>query len=544
MQVKITYQGKTKSFLVGMTFYDVAKDFQVTDAIAVQMGNVVASLDMKIKKDTEIEFLNGTTLSGYKMYQAGLKFLFLVAVKEEFQGSEVTFLHSVPKGILCEIAKKEDLTKEDVSKIKNAMAKMVEEKLPITKYHLDVKEAINYLLEKGYQEKAMNIQSLSNEVVTMYRLKNELNYFYNLMPYDTSVLSQFELIFLGKNRVVLVCPNVVSGTHIPEYVHYENIVQNFMATKSWLKKMGVSYLAQMNELVSHLGTKDFILSNEMAFDEDLREACDKITSLPEIKIVLIAGPSSSGKTTTMKRLSAILRSRGADPVMLSTDDFFVDRENTPKNELGEYDYECLEAIDLPLFHETLQNLLKKEEVTLPEYDFVSGKKRISKRKVKLKENSILMIEGLHSLNDDLIPYIDQKNKFKIYLSPFIPLNIDRHNYISTLDLRLLRRIVRDNRTRGKTVSDTIGEWQMVRSGEEKYIFPYVYQADMIINTALAYEVGVLKVYVLPLLHSVGIDSIYYHEARRLILSLQVFFDIPSEYVPNNSILREFIGEER
>ena len=305
--------------------------------------------------------------------------------------------------------------------------------------------------------------------------------------------------------------------------------------------MQTPYLSQMNYLVSTSKIQDFISSNEILYEADLLAACDKIISLRDVKLVLIAGPSSSGKTTTMKRLSAILRSRGFDPIGLSTDDFFFFFKETPKDENGDYDYECLQAIDLELFNGTLQKLMNGEEVELPEYDFVNGEKIFKGKKVKLKDNSLLLVEGLHCLNDDLIPYIEAKYKFKIYLSPFIPLNIDRHNYISTLDLRLIRRIVRDNRTRGKSVSQTIAEWQIVRSGEEKYIFPYVYQADMIINTALAYEIGVLKVYADPLLFSVGVDSIYYSESRRLIDYLQVFFTIPSEYVPKDSVLREFIG---
>ena len=541
--VEITYNGNKKEFEKGTLYYEIAQSFHVDDAIAVKMGNEVVSLDSKVLNNGNIEFLNVTSLSGYKIYQAALKFLFLVAVKELFPHSEVQFLHSVPKGILSEIETEKNLTNEDISQIKGKMAEMVEQKLQFQKYNLDVKDAYNYLKEKGYAEKASNIQSLANEVVTMYRLKNELNYFYNIMPYDTSVMNRFELVFLGRNRVVLVCPNVVSGSNIPEYVHYENIVSNFMSTKKWLKRMGVSYLAQMNELVSQSQIHDFIESNEIAFQSDIRDACDKIISMRDVRMVLISGPSSSGKTTTMKRLSAYLRSRGFDPVGLSTDDFFVNREDTPKCENGEFDFECLQAIDLELLSNTIKRLLDGECVEIPEYDFINGKKKFNGKKLQLHENSMLLIEGLHCLNDELLPFIDNKYKFKIYLSPFIPLNIDRHNYISTLDLRLFRRIVRDNRTRGKTVSDTIREWQVVRSGEEKYIFPYVYQADMIINTALAYEVGVLKVYVTPLLHSVGMDSKYYNEAKRLIQSLQVFFPIPGELVPKESILREFIGEK-
>jgi len=539
--ITIHFQNKQQTFPVGTTFYEIALKFGVTNALALQIGNEVISLDTKAMKDEVVTFLDVTSLSGYKIYQSALKFLFYLSVKEIYPESEVTFLHSVPKGILSEIIMPHNLTSEDVSKIKGQMTHNVLEKLRFLKYNLDLKEAYQYLTIHGETEKALNLTALSNEVVTMYRLKTKLNYFYTLMPYDTSVINLFELVFLGRNRIVLVCPNVVSGKNVPEYVHYENIVSNFMTTKKWLRKMNVLYLSSMNQLVSSSKIKNFIESNEILFQEDLMKACDRIVSQRDTKLVLIAGPSSSGKTTTMKRLSVYLRSRGLEPVSLSTDDFFVDRVDTPKNGDGEYDYECLQAIDLELFNQTLQKLLKGEEVTVPEYDFVNGKKVFNGKTLKLHENSILLIEGLHCLNDDLIPYIDSKYKFKIYLSPFIPLNIDRHNYVSTLDLRLIRRIIRDNRTRGKSVSDTIREWQLVRSGEEKYIFPYVYQADMIINTALAYEVGVLKVYATPLLHSVGLDSPYYNEASRLIQSLQVFFPIPSEYVPKDSVLREFIG---
>ena len=540
-EILVTYENTEYKVAKGSLFIDLAKKIGLKNTLAAKVGNEVFSLDSKILGNCTVSFLDVTTLSGYKIYQGALKFLFFVAVKELYEDAEVLFLHSVPKGILSEIHVTKNLTGEDISKIKGKMAEIVERKERIYRYHLDNQDAFHYFVNHDEEEKAYNIQNTPKEVVTMYRLCNHLNYFYTMMPYDTGVINRFELVFIGRNRIVLVCPNVTSGNNIPEYVHYENIVANFMATKKWLRKMQTPYLSQMNYLVSTSKIQDFISSNEILYEADLLAACDKIISLRDVKLVLIAGPSSSGKTTTMKRLSAILRSRGFDPIGLSTDDFFVNRKETPKNENGDYDYECLQAIDLELFNGTLQKLMNGEEVELPEYDFVNGEKIFKGKKVKLKDNSLLLVEGLHCLNDDLIPYIEAKYKFKIYLSPFIPLNIDRHNYISTLDLRLIRRIVRDNRTRGKSVSQTIAEWQIVRSGEEKYIFPYVYQADMIINTALAYEIGVLKVYADPLLFSVGVDSIYYSESRRLIDYLQVFFTIPSEYVPKDSVLREFIG---
>ena len=506
-EITVTYKDQTITVSKGALFYDVAVKLGLQNTLAAQVGNEVFSLDTKIVQNCTVSFLDVTTLTGYKIYQGALKFLFYVSVKELYPEAEVLFLHSVPKGILSEIEFDHNLTLDDVSKIKGHMAKIVEQKDRFYRYHLDNQDAFHYLKNRGEDEKAYNIQNVSKEVVTMYRLHDQLNYFYTMMPYDTKVINRFELIFLGRNRIVLVCPNVTSGNNIPEYVHYENIVANFMSTKKWLRRMQVPYLSQMNYLVSTSKIKEFILSNEILYEEDLIRACDKVISMRDVKLVLIAGPSSSGKTTTMKRMSNILRSRGYEPIGLSTDDFFVDRKETPKNEKGEYDYECLQAIDLELFNQTLQRLLKGETVDIPEYDFVNGEKLFKGKKATLHDNSILLIEGLHCLNDDLIPYIEAKYKFKIYLSPFIPLNIDRHNYISTLDLRLIRRIVRDNRTRGKRVDQTIAEWQIVRSGEEKYIFPYVYQADMIINTALAYEVGVLKVYADPLLFSVGVDSL-------------------------------------
>ena len=537
---KVTVDGQSYEADNEMTFYDIVHDIK-PNTVLVKVNGEVFSLDTKIKEECEIIPLDVTSLPGYKSYQSGLKFLFFLSVKELFPEAKLSFLHSVPKGILSEVILNHELTNEDVSKIKGQMALNVSKKLRYLKYNIEIKDAYDYFMKKGEIEKAKNLQTLNNPIVTLYRLENELNYFYTLMPYDTSVINLYELVFLGNNRIVLVCPNVTSGLSIPEYVHYENIVTNFMETKKWLSLMNASYVSLMNELVSSSKIKNFIASNEILFVEDILKACDTITASKDIKIVLIAGPSSSGKTTTMKRLSSFLQSRGLHPIGLSTDDFFVDREDTPKNEKGEYDYECLEAIDLKLFNDTLQGLLDGKEVEIPEYDFVAGKKVFKGRKCVLDEKSILIVEGLHCLNDDLTPYIDERYKYKIYLSPFIPLNIDRHNYISTLDLRLIRRIVRDNRTRGKNVNQTIGEWQVVRSGEEKYIFPYVYQANRIINTALAYEIGVLKIYAVPLLSSVDIRSPYYNETRRLINYMQTFYTIPSEYVPKDSILREFIG---
>lgn len=542
-KITITYpDGSTKEFPKFTTFHEIVKNVEAPhEILAIKIDQQVFPLNAKANQSETISFVYITDLAGVKLYQAGLKFLFLNAVTELYPDAEVRFLHSVPRGILSEVYMSHNLTSEDVSKVKALMASYVEQDLPFQTYNMDVKEAHKYYKKTREDEKAAIIDSLSAKVVSMYRLGKRLCFFYNIMPYSTGTITQFELVFIGKNRIVLVSPNAASKGRLPEYVHYENIVENFMTSKKWLRRMGVPYLSTLNYLVSHSKIKDFMDSNELLYERDLMRAAEHIISMRDVRMVLIAGPSSSGKTTTMRRLSAILRSMGYDPVGLSTDDFFVDRVDTPKNENGEYDYECLQAIDLELFNNTLKKLLKGEKTEIPIYDFLNGKKVYKDRKLQLSENSILLVEGLHCLNDDLIPYIESKYKFKIYLSPFMPLSIDRHNYISTLDLRLIRRMVRDFGTRGKSVDDTIREWNLVRTGEEKYIFPYVYQADMIINTALAYEIGVLKVYALPLLLSVGVESPYYNEARRLADYLQGFFPIPKELVRENSVLREFIG---
>lgn len=540
-EIQVTYKGISKIFPTSTTFYEVSQNFQVDHAIVAFVDHELVALHERIDHDVVVDFLDMANISGYKIYQAGLKYLFLVAVEELYENSEVRFLHSVPKGILSELWLDHDLDVEDIRKIKGKMADIVGSHDLFIPYYLLKKDAYHYLEKKKETEKAKMIQFGSSELITMYRLRDHFNYFYNIMPYDTSVLDRFDLKLIGNNRVVLVCPSIELGGKVPEYVHYDNIVKNFMDSQKWLRIMHVPYLTDLNSLVADNRVSEFILTNELVFNEDILKACEKITKKKDVRFVLIAGPSSSGKTTTMKRLSTYFKSKGYDPIGFSTDDFFVDKVDTPKDDKGEYDFECLQAIDLELFNRTLTDLLNGEEVDVPVYDFVLGKKVYNGRREKLQDNSIVLIEGLHCLNDELLPFIDEKYKYKVYLSPFMPLGIDRHNYISTLDLRLIRRITRDRRTRGRKVDDTIYEWQKVRSGEEKYIFPYVYQADLVINTSLAYEVGVLKVYALPLLYSVEIDSPCYSEARRLIRAMEPFFTISGEFVPKDSIIREFIG---
>lgn len=541
--ITVTFNdGSKKMYPKGIKLYDVSKDYSVGNAIlGAKINNEITPLDTKLSKDVEINFFDFNDLAGYKMYQAGLKFIFEVALKEYDTSLEVIYDHSVPKGILAEIVGKV-INKEDLAAIKGKMANIISEDLRFQKFNVLKKEAYEYFSETDII-KAKNVHNSISEIVTLYKLKNNINYFYTEMPYSTKAISKFDVVFLGKNRIVFLFPSARTNGIVPEYVHYPNIIKSFLEGKNWLEKMNMSYLPNLNEAVANGKIKDFMKSNELLFNESIAKVAEEIYRQPDKKIILIAGPSSSGKTTTSKRLASYLKMKGLEPISIGVDDYYLDYEKSPKDESGNPDLECLMAIDLEHFTKQLNELLNGKSIKLPKYNFATGKREETNKIIKLNDNSILIIEGLHALNDDMTPFIDNRFKYKIYLSPFIPLNIDKHNYISTVDLRLLRRIIRDYRTRGNSVDITIEKWKGVRNGEERYIFPYIHQADVVINTALTYELGVLKEYALPILYSVGLNSKHYEEARRLIHFLDKFYPIPGEYVSKESILREFIGGE-
>ncbi len=538
--VKITFNDNTvHEYPKGTLFYTASKDFDMENIVGYKINNEVFSLDNKILEDAKIDFINTSDLIGNRIYKAGLKFLFLVALQEVFEGFDVSFEHSVPRGMLGIIDGPKVLTQDDISLIKERMSKIINDDEVIYKLNVSPKDAIKYYNDRCEYEKANNIQNISDKVVNLYKLKRQINYFYSLMPYSTGAINKFEIVYLGNNKIILLFPTTRSNGVVPEYVHYESILDSFADGKKWLGNLNMSYVTDLNKTVGNGKIINFIKSCELMFNLDIANVAKKIDK--DVKFILIAGPSSSGKTTTTSRLASYFEALGYNPIKISLDDYFVNREDTPKDASGKYDYECLEAIDVKLFNENIQKLLDGQSVKFPKYNFLTGMREYYRGEVKLDDKSIFLIEGLHALNDELTKDIDDKYKYKIYLSPFIPLSIDKYNYISTLDLRLLRRIIRDNRTRGYDVIKTIDNWQNVRNGEEKYIFPYIHQANAIINTALAYEVGVLKVFVESLLLSVNVDSVYYEEARRLVDFLKQFFPIPGEYVNDESILREFIG---
>lgn len=547
MQEKITLTFKDKTTIEvdkGTTYYEVSKEQRANfknKIIGVKVDNEVISMSDKIYKNANIEFFDVSDINGYKMNQSGLKFVLVVALKETFgKQYEVKFDHSIARGLHMTITSPNPFTKEDTEKLKTSMNELISSNERFFKLNVEKKEAINYFNQTNNQEKAINIHNVTNDIVTVYKLKNYINYFYTAMPYSTGALNQFDVVYLSDNKLVLLYPNNEETNDVPEYIHYETVIKCFQEGKDWLNKMDIPYISDLNNLISECQIDELIKANEVKFDNDIYKIVNDIIE-KQAKYIMLAGPSSSGKTTTTKKIALALKARGYDPLVLSVDNYFKNNEDKTYDEDGNVDYESLNSLDLDLLNHDLKALMNKEPVKIPEYNFVLGEKEYKNSEIILGDKAIILMEGLHCINDEMTPLIDNNLKYKIYLSPFLPINIDKHNYVSTVDLRLLRRMVRDNRSRGTDVSETIGYWQSVRNGEEKYIFPYIHNANTILNTALVYELGVLKVYAEPLLYSVKNNSPYYEEARRLINFLRIFFPVSADYVDKDSILREFIG---
>ncbi len=526
---------------VDKTIYDLMKEQNLeNEVIAVIIDNDITELSTKLKEDTKMKLIKIKDRMGAKIYRSGLKFLYITAVKELFgRNTNVELLHSLDKGIYTRINL--ELNNTMVDEIKAKMHELVSKDIRITKVVTSRKEAISYFNSVKEYEKSLTYKQMTGEMLTLYSMLDYYNYFYTKMPYSTKILTSFDLTLTTDKGVMLEYPSTFD-MKIPEYTHMPQVLNVFDNYAVWAEKLGVKYVSEVNNVVINGKIKEFIELNEIKQNNDLLEIANKIqNNINDIKIVLIAGPSSSGKTTTCKKLALYLKSKGLNPFTLSTDDFFKDRKDTPKNEKGEYEYDIPEAIDIDLFNEKLDALLKGEETTLPTYNFLTGEKEYKHPPVSLKNRDLLIVEGIHTLNELLTSKIPRENKLKIYISPFTPLGLDRHNHVSTVDLRLIRRIVRDARTRGYNAVDTLKSWRNVRISEEKYIFPYQKEADIVLNTALIYELGILKTFAVPLLYNVNYKSEYYTEAKRIINFLKIFLNIPESALPETALLREFVG---
>lgn len=509
--------------------------------IAAEIDHEIVELSQTLTADTKLRLVSCNERIGGKIYQSGLKYLYITAVNELYGiGSNVEIKHSLDKGIYTEIKVNRTVTEEIVKEIKDKMKELVERDLQIQKISASRRSAIKYFEEIKEPEKVKIYKQMTSENVTLYQLLNYYNYFYCQMPESTGILKKFELTFLPPRGVVLTFP-IDFNKPIPKFTMIEPVMEEFKSYETWAERVGVRYACDINEMLIHGGIDDFIKLNELKHQREIEHIASEIAKNKKIRMILIGGPSSSGKTTTSKKLSLCLKERGINPFILSTDNYMRERKNQIKDKNGEYEFDLLESLDLKLLNDNISDLLLGKEVKLPKYSFELGEKEFKSAPVKLEENSMIIIEGLHTLNEKLTSSIDRNLKYKIYISPFTPLNLDRHNHVSTVDVRLLRRIIRDYRTRTFTADYSFDLWRNVRDSEDAYVFPYQNEADIVLNTAILHEIGMLEVYVLPLLYSIKEDSVNYPEAKRMINFLKCFFAIPNEKLPDTSLLREFIG---
>ena len=541
--IKVNINGQVYNYSKDITINEIYKEHQSKYKYPIILAKVngrLKELSSQLTDDSTIEFVDLTAKEGNRVHVNGLIFVLQYAVKKIYgPGANILVQHSLDKGVYIQTTFK--LTEEKLENIKLVMKEIIKKDIPITKVTIDRIEAKKYFKSIGDETKAGILKYNTNNYITLYRLGNLYNYFYTLMPTSTGVLKDFDLTYIKGNGFILRFPTIYINDKIKKYEHHPNMFGVFEEFKEWAKIINVRNTVDLNKIVSTGKISDLIKMDETLQSNRLLNIAKQINDRKDkVKIVLMAGPSSSGKTTTSRKLCMYLKSFGLNPKAIEMDNYFVEREQTPRDANGKYDFECLEAMDLKLFDKQMSQLLNGEKVLMPTYNFGLGKKEFNET-LQLEDKDILIIEGIHALDSNILTNINRERKFKIYISPLTELCMDDHNRISTSDNRLLRRIIRDNRTRDYRVEKTLEQWPSVRAGEEKYIFPFQDDADATINSAAIYEFGVLKTYVEPLLYSVESDSPYYEEAKRLLNFLKLFLPIPSESIPEDAVIREFIG---
>ena len=523
----------------GTTVREVLRELDDEQIIALRVNGNAVDSDYELMEDAYINYITIHDRIGQKIYTKGLEYVYIKAVKELFGGkASVRVKHSIDKALYTEIDMRSSLNENDVNNIKKKMKEICTRDYKFKPISVSRSDAYEYVKSLGEEEKMLNYSYMTHDSITMYELDDDYNYFFYIMPPSTRYLKRFDLTFIAPRGIVLSYPinNVV-----PKFVPAPQVLDAFKNYENQLKNIGVKYAGDLNQKVIEGNIEDFIHTNEILYDRNMENIANMVNKNKNIKAIFISGPSSSGKTTTSKKLAMYLKSVGIDSLVLSTDDYFLNREDSPRKADGSYEFEIVDALDINLFSKQLRQLLKGESVIIPTYNFIAGIKEYKRKPTTLKENQVLIVEGLHAINNKLNGVIPRKNKLKIYISPFTPIGLDRHNHISTTDLRFLRRMVRDYRHRGYTAEMTLNSWMGMRKSEEAYVYPYQREADIIINTSLAYEIGVLRTYAVPLLYSISKDSEYYEEAIRILKFLKGFINIPSEHVPKVSVLREFIG---
>lgn len=536
--------GKKEEYVKGIKVKEILNKMskeEREDAILIKYNNKKVNLETELKKNGTLQIYDINTLEGNRIYERGLLYLFIYVTNNILEkDTKVIVKHSIDKGIFCKIDKK--IEDKDVLEIKKQMKELVSKNIPFTKMDTTKYEAIEYFKSIKREDKAKTLFYDTSKYVSLYKLDENYNYIVGDLPSSTGVLKYFDLSLIKDKGIVVRFPSIYDNKKVKKYTHHANYFNTLEEYSAWGNNLNINNIGELNDYITSNKPADIIQLSEIMQDYKLLSIAEQIVlNKEDYKIILLSGPSSSGKTTSAMKLSLYLKSLGLNPTHLSLDDYFHERAETPLGEDGKPDFESITAVDIKLFDSQISKLLKGTKVVVPTFNFIDGKKEY-KRTVQLKENDILIIEGLHALNEELLTNIPKKKKFKIYVSPLTYLNIDNDNRISMTDLRLLRRMVRDNRTRGYSPSVTLGTWMKVRSGEEKHVFPYQDNADALFNTSLAYELSVLKTYAEPLLFSIKEDDPEYQTAQRLIELLKFVLPIPSESVPKTSILREFIGD--
>lgn len=547
MKIKLRNLEEKKVYEIpkGSTFGVLAKKHELETGrpvFAVKYNNNIKELFKIPTEDGIIEFLDLSTSDGVKIYQRGLLFLLEIALKELNKNENLYVQASIGNGLYCEFETKNP-SEDYINKIKEKMKDLIKQDLPFKKENIEKFKAIKMFKDVGKNDKALLFKFRKKSTVNVYSINGYFNYFYGYMPESTGVLEKFDLI-KQDNGVVLLQPNQESPDKVPEYKHLEKLSSTFKEYTQWLKIMEIKTVGELNELISKgkESAVELIRVADALHEKKYAMIADEIIKNDKIKLILIAGPSSSGKTTSAKRIALQLKVNGLKTVPISLDDYFVERDKTPRDENGNYDFESINALDLELFNQNMMDLFEGKEVTLPKFNFVTGKREWHKKALKLEKDQILIVEGIHGLNEKLTNKIPREWKFKIYVSALTQMNLDDVNRIPTTDTRLIRRIVRDFNFRGHSALDTLKMWPSVRKGEEKNIFPYQEEADIMFNSHLAYELAVLKIFAEPLLLQVDNTVPEYSEAKRLLRFLDYFLPITElEEIPKKSVIREFIG---
>ena len=543
LHIRCKNNKKTQEVPIGSTLSDIYKEINLQmpyGPVSAKVNNKVEGLHYRVYHNKDVEFLNLLTPSGIRTYTRSLFLVLCKAVHDLYPTSSVVIDIPVSNGDYCNVQLGHEITAEDVDRIRTRMQEIIDAKMPIQRYETTTEEAVKMFTELGDIQKAKLLKSSGSLYCVYYVLDDYKDYYYGSMLTNTSQLHLFGLepYFDG---VLLRIPSTQDPSKLGELIRQDKMFEVFKEHHRWQSILGIKTVGDFNEAVKNGLATDLINVSEALQEKKISQIADTIAARKEIKVVLIAGPSSSGKTTFCKRLSVQLLASGVKPVQISLDDYFVNRTETPKDENGELDYESIYALNIPLINEQFNALFRGEEVELPKYNFQTGMSEKSGKKLHLGENNILLVEGIHALNPALTEQIADDKKFKIYASALTTILLDDHNYIPTTDNRLLRRIVRDYKYRGCSAQETIHRWPSVRAGENKWIFPYQEQADVMFNTALLFELAVIKPQAEEVLEQVPENCEEYAEAYRLRKFLKYFAPLPFRNLPPTSLLREFLG---